>query len=320
MSTRRKSWDLVWRRLVQAAPVVLFATFVVFSLLKLVPGDIAVTLAGENATEQRIVEIRQLYGLDRPFLVQYGSWLLNAVQGNLSASLLSGEPVLTSIERCLPKTMLIVVMSLLLSLILGLPIGMLAASRPGSRLDRALMTSTFFGVAVPSFWLAMILVSIFALKLNWFPATGSVALSDSPTDAIRHAALPALALAFGGVAQIAQQLRSSLAEILSSQYVRTLRAKGLSPSAILWKHGLKNVSVNLLTVIALLANKLLGATVVIETVFAIPGMGSLIINAALQRDYPVIQGVVFAMVLIVIAINFSVDVLYRVVDPRVQTS
>lgn len=315
----KKNWNFVWHRLLQTVPVIVFATFVVFSLLKLVPGDIAVTLAGENATDSRIAEIRQLYGLDQSFLMQYGSWLWKAGQGNLSASLLSGEPVLTSIMRSLPNTLLIVAMAMLLALVIGIPLGILAASRPNSALDKSLMSFASLGVAVPNFWLAMILVSMFALERNWFPATGSVPLNKDVFEAVRHAFLPALALASGGVAEVARQLRSSLVEILSSQQVRTLHAKGVSPTVILWKHGLKNVSVNLLTVIALLANRLLAATVVVEAVFAIPGMGSLIVHAAVHRDFPVVQGVVFVMVLIVIAINFSADAMYRLVDPRMRS-
>jgi peptide/nickel transport system permease protein len=319
MSVQARKWDFLWRRLIQTVPVIVFATFVVFSLLKLVPGDIAVTLAGENATDSRIAEIRQLYGLDQSFLVQYGSWLWKAVQGDLSVSLLSGEPVLTSIARSLPNTLLIVATAMLLALVIGIPLGILAASRPNSGLDKSLMSFASLGVAVPNFWLAMILVSMFALERNWFPATGSVPLGEDPFEAMRHAFLPALALAAGGVAEVARQLRSSLVEILSSQQVRTLHAKGVSPAVILWKHGLKNVSVNLLTVIALLANRLLAATVVVEAVFAIPGMGSLIVHAAVHRDFPVVQGVVFVMVLIVITINFTADALYRLLDPRVRS-
>lgn len=319
MSTRQNQWGFLWRRLLQAAPVIVFATFIVFSLLKIVPGDVAVTLAGENATEQRIAEIRQLYGLDRPFLVQYGSWLWKALHGDLSMSLLSSEPVLTSIARSLPNTLLIVSIALLLALVIGIPLGIIAARHPGSLVDKVLMSIASLGVAVPNFWLAMILVSLFALERNWFPATGAVPFAVDPWEAVRHALLPAIALASGGVSEVARQLRSSLADILSSQQVRTLHAKGVPPFTILWKHGLKNVSVNLLTVIALLANRLLAATVVVEAVFAVPGMGSLIVHAAVHRDFPVVQGVVFVMVLIVIAINLTTDALYRIVDPRVRT-
>jgi peptide/nickel transport system permease protein len=309
---------IVGRRLLHAVPVILIATFVVFSLVKLIPGDIAVTLAGENASEARLSEIRQLYGLDRPFLVQYFSWVWGAVNGDLSRSLLSGEPVATSIARCFPNTLLIVMLAVVISMTVGILLGIAAALKPHSLLDRAINSAVSLGVAIPNFWLAMLLVAIFAMSYHWFPATGSVSFSRSPADAVLHATLPALALAAGGIAEVARQLRSSLLEILSSQYVRTLRAKGLSPGIILWKHGLRNVSVNLLTVLGLLINKLLAATVVVEAVFAIPGMGNLVVNATMQRDFPIVQGVVLTMVMLVVFVNLIVDVLYVVFDPRVR--
>jgi peptide/nickel transport system permease protein len=308
---------LIARRLLQVVPIVVLATFIVFGLLKLVPGDIALTLAGDNASDERIAEIKQLYGLDRPFLMQYASWLWKALHGDLSKSLLSGEPVLTSIARSFPNTLLIVALALTIALIVGIPLGIAAASRPDGLLDKTIMAVASVGIAVPNFWLAMILVAIFALQLNWLPATGSAPLSAGIGEALGHAILPALALAAGGIAEVSRQLRSSLVDVLSSQAVRTLHAKGLSPSLILWKHGLKNVSVNLLTVVSLLANRLLAATVVVEAVFAIPGMGNLIVHAAIHRDFPVVQGVVFAMVLVVVTINLLADVLYGVLDPRI---
>lgn len=306
------------RRLLQAVPVLVLATFVVFGLLKLMPGDIAITLAGENATEQRIAEIRTLYGLDRPFLVQYGSWLAHAVQGDLSKSLATGEQVAVSIARAFPNTLLIVVLAMSVALAIGVPLGMLAASRPDGARDRIVTSVASLGIAVPNFWLAMLLVAWFALGTGWFPATGAKPLVEGLGPALHHAILPALALAAGGVAEVSRQLRSSLVEILSSPPVRTLRAKGLSAGAILWKHGLKNAGVNLLTVTTLLFNRLLAATVVVEAVFAIPGMGNLIVNAALTRDLPVVQGVVFVMVLVVITINLTADLLYTVLDPRIK--
>ncbi|MBS0639403.1 MAG: ABC transporter permease [Acetobacteraceae bacterium] len=308
---------MIRRRVVQIIPVIVLATFVVFGLLQLVPGDIAVTLAGDNATDARIAQIRQSYGLDRPFLVQYGTWLWNAMHLDLSRSYLSNEPVFDQIMHRFPVTLLIVGSALALSLIIGVPFGILAATRPGSFLDTAVTSVASLGVALPNFWLAMILVATFALSWNWFPATGAVALSRSPSQALLHATLPAIALAASGVATVVQQLRSALIEILSSQYVRTLHAKGLSPAAILWQHGLKNVSVTLLTVVGLLVNRLLGATVVVEAVFAIPGMGSLIVHAAVHKDFPVVQGVVLSMVVIVILLNLLIDILYTVLDPRV---
>jgi len=310
--------DLFWRRLAQVLPVLVFATFVAFSLLKLVPGDIAVTLAGDNATDVRIEEIRKLYGLDRSFLEQYFTWISNAVQGDLSKSLLTGESVSVSIARCLPHTALIVVLAMLFSFIIGAPLGVMAASRQGGWVDSLVMSLASLGVAIPSFWLAMLLISVFALDMAWFPVTGSLVFSSDPLGAIHHATLPALALAAGGIAEVSRQLRGSLMELLQSQQVRTLHAKGLSPMRILWKHGMKNVGVNLLTVLTLMANRMLAATVVIEAVFATPGMGSLIVKAALQRDFPVVQGVVLAMVVIVLLLNLLADLLYGVIDPRVK--
>ncbi len=315
---RRSPAKVIGSRLLQALPVMLLATFMVFSLLKLVPGDIAVTLAGENATDARIAEIRKIYGLDRPFLVQYGSWLANAMQGDLSQSLLSGEKVATSIGRAFPNTLLIVVIALVLALVTGIPMGIVAAIKPNGWVDKVVSMLASLGVAIPVFWLAMILVAEISLRLNLLPATGAKPLLTSPWEAMRHALLPAIAIAAYGMAEVARQLRGSLLEVLSSQYVRTLHAKGLSMSKILWQHGLKNVSVNLFTIISLLVNRMLAATVVVEAVFAIPGMGSLIVRGAIQRDFPIVQGVVFAMVIMVILVNLVTDLLCATVDPRIE--
>jgi peptide/nickel transport system permease protein len=196
--------------------------------------------------------------------------------------------------------------------------GVIAAIKPNGWVDKAVSMVASLGVAIPGFWLAMILVAEISLKLNWLPATGAKSFSASPWEAIRHALLPGIAIAAYGMAEVARQLRGSLLEVLSSQYVRTLHAKGLSMTRILWQHGLKNVSVNLFTIISLLVNRMLAATVVIEAVFAIPGMGSLIVRGALQRDFPIVQGVVFAMVIVVIAVNLIADLLCAAVDPRIE--
>lgn len=309
---------LLGRRLGQIVPVVLLATVLVYGLMQLVPGDPAVTLAGDNASPQRIAEIREQYGLDRPFLVQYGTWLGHAATGDLSHSLLTGVPVRQAIIEKFPNTLEIVLGALLISIAVGVPLGIAAAASAGSWADGVVSALSSLGVAVPSFWLAMILVSIFALDWRLLPATGSAPLFVDPAESIRHAALPAMALGAGGVAEVARQLRGALLEILGSQFVRTLRAKGLSPFAIMWRHGLKNVSVTLLTVLGLQFNRMLGATVVIEAVFAIPGIGSTVVQAALAKDVPVVQGVVLAMVVVVVLVNLLVDTLYTLFDPRVS--
>jgi len=313
----RRLIRLIGSRLLQIAPVVVLATFVVFGLMHLVPGDPAVTLAGDYATAQRIEEIRHAYGFDRPLLVQYWSWLSGALQFDLGNSLQSSEQVSAMIAHRFPNTLIVVVMALLLSMLIGVPFGILAATRSGGRLDAAITSISSLGVALPNFWLALILVATLSLGLGLFPATGSVSVSKSWFGAMHHATLPAIALAAGGIAEVTRQLRSALVEVLSSQFVRTLHAKGLSPLAILWKHGLKNVSVNLLTVLGLLVNRMLGATVVIEAVFAIPGMGSLVVHGAVAKDFPVVQGVVLTMVVLVVVTNLLVDLLYTMLDPRV---
>lgn len=314
---RRLARLLAWRAL-QVVPIVVLATFIVFGLLHLTPGDPAMMLAGDNPTHQHVEEIRHLYGLDRPFLEQYGVWLWHAAHGDLSQSLLTQEQVTTLIGQRLPNTLLVVGLALLLGLLLGVPMGIAAAVRNGSAADELLTGAASLGVALPSFWLAMILITVFALELNWFPASGAASLRTDPVAALRHALLPAVALAGGTVAEVARQLRSALIEVLSTQFIRALRAKGLSPARILWKHGLKNVAVTLLTVTGLMVNRLLGATVVIETVFAIPGSGSLISYSAINKDFPVVQGVVFMLVIGVILTNLVVDVLAAAIDPRVS--
>lgn len=309
---------LLGRRVLHLVPVALFATFVVFSLLQLVPGDPAITIAGDNATQAYVQQIRHVYGLDKPLLAQYGIWLVHVCEGDFGRSLLSTEPVLQLIRERLPNTLLLATCALVLSAAIGIPLGVAAASRAGSRIDTFVTAIASLGVALPSFWLGMVLVANFAMKLHWFPAIGAVALTSHPTAALWHIVLPATALASGGIAELARQLRSALIEVLDSQYVRTLRAKGLGPAAILWKHALRNVSVSLLTIIGLLVNRLLAGAVVIEAVFAIPGLGSLVSYSAVNKDFPVVQGVVLVMVMIVLVVNLLVDMLCATLDPRAR--
>jgi peptide/nickel transport system permease protein len=307
---------LIGRRLLQVIPIVIFATFVVFSLLHFVPGDPALALAGDYATRERIDEINKLYGFDRPLIVQYGVWLWHAVNGDLGVSLLSSSKVLDLIMQRMPNTILIAAYALVIATIVGVSLGVLAATRVGSRLDAAITSVASLGVALPSFWLAILLVVALSLNLHLFPATGARPFTTDPIGAIRHATLPAIALSAAVIAELARQVRSALIEVLNSQYVRTLRAKGLGPIAILWKHGLRNISVTLLTLVGLLVNRLLSGAVVIEAVFAIPGAGSLVAYSAINKDFPVVQGVVLVFVLMIIVINLLVDILGAVLDPR----
>jgi peptide/nickel transport system permease protein len=307
----------IGRRVLQFVPVVLLATIVVFGLIQLIPGDIAITLAGENASAARIEEIRVLYGLDHSFIARYWTWLTGVAQGNLSQSLLASKPVLDLILERFPATLLVVAGAISLSLVVGVPLGVVAAVRARGPVDTVVMAMSSVGVALPNFWLAMILVYWLSLTWNLLPATGMPSIADDPGDAVRHAVLPAIALGASGVAEVARQVRSALVDVLTSDYVRTLRAKGLARWRVLWQHGLKNIGVTLLTVISLLINRLLGATVVVEAVFAIPGIGSLLVYSAINKDFAVIQGIALTLVLIVILVNLATDILYLAVDPRI---
>ncbi|CDZ28073.1 ABC transporter permease [Neorhizobium galegae] len=311
---------MVAQRLMQLVPVMIVATFVVFSLVYMMPGDPAMMIAGDYATAERIAEIRQFYGFDRPMLVQYFFWLGNAVQGDLGHSLFSNESVLRLILSRLPHTVLLVLYALVLGAALGIPLGILAATRQGTTLDKIITSVASLGVAVPNFWLGIILVTLFSLGYRWFPATGAVSVFEKPLEALYYATLPAVALSTGVVAVLARQVRSALLEVLGSQYIRTLRAKGLGSGAILWKHGLRNVAATMLTIAGLQVNRLFSSAVIIEAVFAIPGVGNLISYSALNKDFPVVQGVALVLVLVVILTNLLVDVLNATFDPRVAAS
>lgn len=316
--TPRERQRLIGKRILQVVPVLLLVTFFSFLLLHLSPADPALLLAGENPTEAQIAEIRQLHGLDQPMVVQYGKWLLNVLHGDLSISILSREPVATTIASKFPATLLIVIYGMTIAVAVGAPLGIWAAAKPGSYADTIATAVASFGVAVPYFWVGMVLVLLFALQLGWFPATGAVPFNQDPLGALQAATLPAIALSLSGIAEIVRQLRASLIEVLSSNYVRTLRAKGLSSGAILWRHGLKNVGITLVTVIGLVFNRKLGATVVIETVFAIPGTGSAVVFATVNKDYAVVQGIILVFALIVVTVNLLTDLAYVLLDPRVE--
>lgn len=308
----------ILRQLGQFAITIFIATFVAFSLLQLVPGDPAIAIAGEFATEERLAEIRADLGLDQPLVVQYWDWLSRAVTGDLGRSLYSKESVVGVIQARLPATLQVVGLAMVFSLVAGVPLGILAARFGSTWLDRTITGAATFGIAVPNFWLGMILVSILALNLGIFPATGFRGLSHGPAEFLRYAFLPALALGSAGTAEIARQLRGSLLDVFASDYMRTARAKGLPERIVMYRHALRNTGVTMITVLGLLVNRLVGATVVVEAVFAIPGAGSMVVEAVRQRDYPVIQGMVLSLAVVVLVVNALVDLLYRMIDPRID--
>lgn len=299
-------------------PTLLLASFGVFVLVQLAPGDPAITLAGENATAQQIEEIRRQLGFDRPLLEQYWNWLWHALHGDLSTSLTTHEDVAGAIGRTLVPTVQLVIGALLVAAVLGVVAGVASARRANSATDAVITSVAAAGAAMPSFWLGLVLVSVFALKLGWLPATGFVSLTTDPGQALRYLVLPSIALGVAGATEIARQLRAVLIEILGSDHIRTLRAKGLSERRIVWRHAMKSAAVPLVTIVGLQVSRFLGATVVVEAVFGISGIGSLIVHAARNRDYPVVEGVVVVLALIVVLTNFAVDVSYRIFDPRIR--
>ncbi|GAA2074694.1 ABC transporter permease [Aeromicrobium halocynthiae] len=302
---------------VAAVPTLVLATLIVFFLQRLIPGDPAVAIAGEYATPDNLERIRVDLGLDQPLVMQYLSWIGNALTGDLGTSYQTGEPIAALVFDRLPLTLLLTLFALVVAIAIGLPAGVIAAQKVDTAFDRFLTTAATFGLAVPNFWLGMMLIVVFALGLGWFPGPGGVRLQDDPAQALHGLVLPALALGLVGGAEICRQVRSAMVENLSADYVRTHRAKGLPNRDIVWRHALKNSSLPFATIIGLQVSRLIGAAVVVEAVFGLSGLGSLAVEATNQRDYGVIQAVVFVAALIVLLTNLLVDISYRLLDPRI---
>lgn len=309
---------LLGTRLAAVIPTLLFATFTIFGLQHIGPADPATLVLGENATEERIAEVREQLGLNDPLVVQYGKWVGRVATGDLGGSIIRTEQVSTIIGRALPTTAQLVLSGVTISVLIGIPLGILAATKANRPTDVAVTSGSAIGVSVPNFWLALVLITAVAINWGLVPARGFATLSDGVGEAFRHTILPAFVVSMSGIAIVTRQVRGAMIEALNAPSVRTHRAKGLPWRTIVWKHALRNSAVTIVTVVGLLVNTTLGATVVVESVFAIPGMGSRVISAASARDFPVIQGVVLTYVLIVLAINLVIDIAYRIIDPRIS--
>ena len=310
----------VVRRLVTAVPTLFLISVIIFSLVQLTPGDPAVTIAGPDASGEQVEAIRERLGLNEPVVEQYLGWARGAVTGDLGGSLLNGVDVVDSIMFRLPITLSLAGLALLISLLIAVPAGTIAAIRSGGWLDRSIILFTSAGIAIPSFAVGLILVYVFALRYGWFPATGYVPFEESPAEWLRRLLLPAIALGVAVAAELTRYLRASLRDVLQSDYVRTARAKGLTPWKVIGKHGLKHASIPVITVLGLQAGRLLGGVVVIEQVFGIPGVGSLAVAAAFARDYPMIQGVALLAGVIVLVVTMLVDLSYSYFDPRIRAT
>jgi peptide/nickel transport system permease protein len=312
---------LILRRLALAVPIVLLVSFAVFSLALLLPGDPAVAIAGgADASPERIAEIRAELRLDDPFLVQYGRWLGNAVRLDFGRSLISGRPVAEDLLVKLPVTLSVGAVAVLFALLVSIPGGILAGMRPGSVWDRGIVLSTNLGIAIPSFWLALMLVLVFAVQLGWLPVLGYSRWSESPQDWLRHLVLPAVALSTRMAASLTRQLRAALAEVLSSNYVRTAWAKGATTRRVLIVHALKNSALPAITILGLQMSTLVGGSVIIEQIFGLPGMGSFALRGILSRDLPVIQAVTLVYAVVHVGANLLVDLSYGLLNPKVRVS
>ena len=311
----------VLRRLAGLVPLLLVLSVAVFLLVYLVPGDPAVTIAGgEAATPERVREVREELGLDQPFVVQYVDWLGDAVRLDFGHSLYSGRSVGDELRHRLPITASLVLGALVFALAVGIPLGALGGTRPGSRTDTAVTTLASAAIAMPSFWLAMILIVFFGLELSWFPVRGYVPFGESPVEWLRHLVLPSVALGTLMAATLARQLRGALADVLDADYVRTAHAKGLAPFRVVGKHALKNAAMPAVTVLGLQVGYLFGGTVIVEQIFAIQGVGTYMVTAISGQDVPIIQGGIMMLAVFVVLANLAVDIAYGFLNPKVRVA
>jgi peptide/nickel transport system permease protein len=298
-------------------PLLFIVTALSFVLVSLTPGDPAHEILGVSASPGEYASLRRAMGLDLPIYSQYWHWLRAAFHGDLGTSIYSGESVTHAINGRLPTTLWLMLGALVVSLVLGVLVGIVSAVRDGV-LARVLDSFTLAGFALPSFWIGAILISLFAVRLHWFPATGYVPIGNSVTGWLKSVTLPIVALALNGLAVIAKQTREAILDALGSEYVRMARANGLGHGVIIYRYALKHAGIRVVTIVGLLAVGLLGGTVLVESVFALPGVGSLLVNSSVAHDLPVVQGIVLYFTILVVVINLIVDLTYGWLDPRVR--
>jgi peptide/nickel transport system permease protein len=307
------------RRLIFSVPLVFIVSVLVFVLTALTPGDVTQALLGFNQPTSAYVSLRHQLGLDKPLYQQYWDWLSHAVHGDFGASLLTKTAVSDVIVQHLPVTLCLVFGALIVSAVVGVGLGILSAVRGGA-VGRAVDAFSVFGWVIPVYWLAAMMVVVFAVKLRWFPATGYVSFSQSPLEWLRSLVLPVLALSVGAIAGFAKYTREAMLDALSSEYIRMARANGVPGWSIVFQHAFKSASVQVVTLMGLLTVGLLAGTVFVENVFALPGLGSQIVLSVTQSDLPVVQGIAVFFTLIVVAVNLLVDLAYTVISPKVRVN
>src|SRR5436309_2243628 len=308
----------ILRRVLSTLPVMGIVALFVFSLLYIAPGDPAAVIAGDQASPADVERIRQSLGLDRPFLVQFGSWLWHILHGDLGTSIFTNLPVSAMIAQRIEPTFSLMAITLVLTILVAVPLGVVAAWKAGSWVDRIIMAFAVFGFSLPVFVVGYVLAYVFALEFDWLPVQGYTPLAEGFWPWLQHLILPAIALGCVYIALIARTTRAAMLEVLQQDYIRTARAKGLGQRGILFVHALKNAAVPIVTVIGIGVALLIGGAVVTETVFAIPGIGRLTVDAILRRDYPVIQGIVLMFSFLYVLVNLAIDLLYTVLDPRIR--
>jgi peptide/nickel transport system permease protein len=307
-------------RLLNVIPVVLIITFLVFLFTYLIPGDPANVILGPHAGPEQLAAVRLRMGLDNPFPERYAIWLGQVFQGNLGTSYLNGQTVDSLVASALPVTLELSFLSLVVAMLIAVPAGIIAAIRRGSVVDRIVTGTGFLGISIPAFMLAIILSYIFALNLRWLPATGYVRLTDDPIGNLRSLILPAVTLGTVLSTQFMRYLRAGVLDVMHEDYVTTARAKGVRERTVVFRHIVRNALIPFITVLGLQLGYLLSGAVIIEQVFALPGMGRLALSSLASRDYEVVTGVVLIMAVIFVLINLAVDILYSVLDPRIRLS
>lgn len=300
-------------RVLSAVPVLIALSIAVFLMLHLVPGDpVMVMFRDVSGTQEQMEKLRAQLGLNDPLPVQYLRFAGRAIQGDLGRSIWSNQPVTTMIRQALPHSLELTIAAAALAVLLGVTLGVVAASRRGGLLDAASMVTALLGVSIPNFWLSMLLILVFGVHLRWLPTIGE--------GSWRHLILPAVALGFSGAAILARMTRSGVVEILSQDYIRTARAKGLSQQTVIFRHALRNALIPVVTVFGLQIGHLLAGAVIVETVFARRGIGRVLVESIDARDFPVAQGTVLFIAISYMAVNLAVDLCYSVIDPRVRYS
>lgn len=308
----------ILRRLLATIPVMMMVALVVFAVLRLTPGDPAAIIAGDSATPEQLDLIRHQMGLDQPIPVQFLLWLMQLVRGDLGSSLISGVPVLGMVTDRIGPSLSLAMLTIIFTVLVAIPLGVVAAWQQGKLLDRAVMAFSVLGFSVPVFVTGYALILVFSISLGWFPVQGYKPLVEGLWPFLQRLILPTIALSTIYIALIARITRTSIIEVMNEDYIRTARAKGLKESAVLMQHALRNAAVPIVTIIGVGIALLISGVVVTESVFNLPGLGRLVVEAVLARDYPVIQGLILLFSFVYIVINLIVDVLYTVFDPRIR--